>query len=112
MDQKIKNYAHLLETFLKEEAEGKMIPGIEFQVIIDRTNRHFQLIQTGWYEKCFIHNIVFHFVIKADGKVWLLVNNTDMLVAEEMVKRGIPASDIVLGFHPINVRKHTGFAVS
>ncbi|NUO02379.1 MAG: XisI protein [Saprospiraceae bacterium] len=29
-----------------------------------------------------------------------------------MIKRGVPASDMVIAFHPVNVRQFTGFAVS
>ncbi len=112
MDKKIKDYQRILEAFLNEEAASKMIPGIEFQVVADTRNNHFQLVETGWYEKRFIHSVVFHFHIKPDGKVWLLANNTDTLVAEELVKRGIPASDVVLAFHPESVRPFTGFAAA
>jgi hypothetical protein len=112
MDKKIKKYQQVLEAFLQEEADSKIIPGIEFQVITDTKNNHFQLVETGWYEKQFIHSVVFHFQIKLDGKIWLLANNTDILVAEELVKKGVPASDIVIGFHPESVRQFTGFAVA
>jgi hypothetical protein len=112
MDKKIKKYQLLLEAFLKEEANSKMIPGIEFQVITDTLHHHYQLIETGWYEKQFIHSVLFHFHIKPDGKIWLLANNTDMLIAEELVKKGVPAGDIVIGFHPEHVRGSTGFAVA
>jgi len=112
MDKKIKKYQQVLEAFLQEEASSKTIPGIEFQVITDTRNNHFQLVETGWYEKQFVHSVVFHFQIKFDGKIWLLANNTDMLVAEELVKIGVPAADIVIGFHPESVRQFTGFAVA
>lgn len=112
MDKKIIKYQKLLEAFLREEAADKMIPGIEFQVITDTIHHHYQLIETGWYEKQFIHSVLFHFHIKSDGKIWLLANNTDILVAEELVKKGVPASDIVIGFHPEHMRARTGFAVA
>lgn len=112
MDKKIKKYQQVLEAFLQEEADSKTIPGIEFQVITDTRNNHFQLVETGWYEKQFIHSVIFHFQIKPEGKIWLLANNTDILVAEELVKKGVPASDIVIGFHPESVRQFTGFAVA
>lgn len=112
MDKTVKNYQKILEVFLTEEAQSKSIPGIEFQVVTDTRHNHFQLVETGWYDKQYIHSIVFHFQIKPDGKVWILANNTDTLIAEELVKRGIPAGNIVLGFHPANVRPYTGFAVA
>ena len=112
MDKKIKNYQKLLENFLEKESKDTVIPDIEFQVIVDKQHNHFQLVETGWYEKRYIHSVVFHFQIKPNGKIWLLANNTDILVAEELMKQGIPASDIVIGFHPISVRPLTGFAVA
>ncbi len=112
MDKKIKAYQLIIESFLQEEADSKTIPGIEFQVITDLRNHHFQLVETGWYEKRYIHQVVFHFQIKPDGKVWIWANNTDVLVAEELMRRGIPASDLVLAFHPVSVRQYTGFAVA
>ena len=112
MATSINEYQQILQAFLQEEADSKTIPGIEFQVITDTRNNHFQLVETGWYEKQFIHSVIFHFQIKPDGKIWLLANNTDILVAEELVKKGVSASDIVIGFHRESVRQFTGFAVA
>lgn len=112
MDKKIKTYQTILENFLKEESNDNVIPEIEFHVIADKDNNHFQLVETGWYEKRYIYSVIFHFHIKSNGKIWILANNSDILIAEELIKRGIPASDIVIGFHPVNVRQFTGFAVA
>ncbi len=112
MDKKMKNYQNILQNFLQEEAKDKEIPGIEFQLIVDKHNNHFQLVETGWYEKQYIHSVIFHFHIKPDGKIWILANNTDILVGEELIKRGIPASNMVIGFHPVNVRQFTGYATA
>jgi len=112
MDKKIKNYQAILEKYLQEEANDKVIQGIEFQVIADKQNNHFQLVETGWYDNHYIHSVIFHFQIKSNGKIWLLINNSDILVADELMKRGVPASDIVLGFQPEKVRPYTGFATA
>jgi XisI protein len=112
MDRKIKKYQKILIDFLVSESESKSIENIDFQVVTDIKHNHFQLIETGWYEKRFIYQVIFHFDINANGKVWILVNNTDILVAEELIKKGIPSSDIVLGFHPAHVRQYTGYAVA
>jgi hypothetical protein len=111
MDKKVKAYAKTIENYLQREANESSIPGIEFQVIIDAQNNHLQLVETGWYENRFIHFMLYHFQIKNDGKIWLWANETDNPVAEELVKMGIPASDIVIGFHSASVRKFTEFAV-
>jgi hypothetical protein len=112
MDKTIKQYQQIIKTFLQEECAGRAIPGIDSQVIIDPTNHHLQLVEAGWYDKTYIYAVVYHFRIKPDGKVWLLANNSDVLVAEELIKRGIPASAIVIGFHPVHVRQFTHFATA
>ncbi|MFD2572909.1 element excision factor XisI family protein [Spirosoma soli] len=52
-----------------------------------------------------------HFDI-INGKVWLQVNNTDRELTDELIDLNVRQEDIVLAFHPENLRKHTGFAVS
>jgi XisI protein len=112
MVRKIKKYQQLLEKFLQTELPENQSDEIGYQVITDMKNNHFQLIEMGWYETKFIYRVAIHLSIKPSGKVWLWVNNTDTLVAEELVKLGILASDIVLGFHSVGVRQYTGFAVA
>lgn len=112
---KIKKYQTIIQNLLKSEASVSVptMPKIEYQVITDKENNHFQLVMTGWDAKDhFVYSVLFHFDIKQNGKVWILVNNTDILVAEELIKRGILKSDIVLGFHSELVRPHTGYAVA
>ncbi len=66
----------------------------------------------GWITPIrYVDNLLIHIQIKPDGKVWLLENNTEMRVAEELVERGVPRMDIVLGFHPLQYRGLTGYAV-
>jgi hypothetical protein len=112
MDNKIEKYQKIIEEFLTLEANDRQYPDIELQVVTDTKHNHYQLAEVGWDDKYYVYRILFHLDIKPDGKVWLAANNTDVLVAEELVKRGIPASDIVLGFQPPYVRPHTGFAVA
>lgn len=112
MDRKIKRYQTILESFLKEEMAGRNVPGIDIQLVSDTRDKHFQIVESGWYEKRYIYNVLYHFQIKPDGKVWLLVNNTEEQVAEQLVKKGIPAADLVIGFHPVSMRPYTGFAVA
>jgi hypothetical protein len=111
MVRKLKKYQHCIENFLEEEAADRNTPNVTWEVVTDTKHHHYQLVETGWYNKKHIYRVLFHLQIKDNAKVWLLVNNTDILVAEELVKKGIIPSDIVLGFQPENVRQYTGFAV-
>jgi hypothetical protein len=57
-----------------------------------------------------VHGSVVHIDIIGD-KVWLQYDGTNLLVADELIAAGIPREDIVLAFHPADVRPPTGFAV-
>lgn len=110
---KIEKYQAIIEALLEEYAaqmpQGNDMP--ENQVISDHKRRHYQLFTVGWENDQYIQFPVFHFDIR-NGKVWIQVNNTDILIAEELMQRGIPKSDIVLGLqHPL-MREESGFAVA
>lgn len=111
MDKKSRQYLKILTTFLEEEVASRTIENIDYQLIIDKKNGHYQLMQVGWVGTRFLYDVLYHFQVKIDGKIWLLANNTEFPVAEELVKQGIPATSIVIAFHPIGVRPMTGFAV-
>jgi hypothetical protein len=53
---------------------------------------------------------VLHLDIK-DQKIWIQHDGTEIGIADELVKLGVPKSDIVLAFHEPLVRQYTDFAV-
>lgn len=85
--------------------------GIATQVIADKMTRHYLLLRFGWNKERHVHYTPFHFNIE-DNKVWIQLNNTEAQVADELMKRGIPKSAIVLAFHPKELRVYTGFAIA
>lgn len=110
---KITQYEKYITDFLREYSSEKPVnlPKVENQVIIDSTNHHYLLLRVGWNDKEFIHHCVFHFDIK-DEKIWLQQNWTEVLVADILVEKGVPKSDIVLGFEPDFMRPYSGFAAA
>ncbi|MEM7658786.1 MAG: XisI protein [Bacteroidota bacterium] len=97
--------------FLHEYAEGyDQDPDdpILTQIISDKENNHYQLVRVGWRDRMFHHFCLFHFDI-IDEKIWIQANNTEVMVGDELVKRGVPKQEIVLGFQPVYARVHTGF---
>ena len=109
---KITEYRNIIQDLLTEIGSHKSHSlEIETQLIFDTTRDHYQILKTGWrgYERTY--GISIHIDIK-DGKVWIEQNNTDLLIAEELVEKGIPKSDIVLAFHAPYKRKYTDYAVA
>ncbi len=110
---KVTQYQNIIIGLLNEYAElGTSAPGLSRQVITDKDHNHFQLVTVGWREgKHFVYIVAFHFDI-LEGKVWIQQNNTEAQIADELVERGVPKSDIVIGFQPPVVREMSGFALS
>lgn len=113
MDSQIDSYASIIKQCLDEFAT-RMNGGrsVDYELITDDVHHHYQVIRTGWSKDVFDYNVVLHFQIKSTGKVWLLVNNTDLLVTDDLIEMGIPKSDIVIGFLPEFMRPYSGFAVA
>ena len=112
--QQIKRYESLILQFLSEH-QDKSVETEAYQkmVVTDRENHHYQLLALGWLTPSnFVDNLLIHLHIKPDGKVWLFENNTELHVAEELVKRGIAKTDLVLGFHPPQYRALSGYAAA
>jgi XisI protein len=58
-----------------------------------------------------VHGCLIHLDI-IDGKIWVQRDETEDGVTYELVDAGIPKDQIVLGFHPADVRPHTGYAIA
>ena len=110
---KVTQYQQIICDLLKEYAAVKksLTPNVKAQALIDKENHHYQLIAIGWHNNRFVYTIAFHFDI-IDGKVWIQQNNTDTLIADELMERGIPKSEIVLGFISEKARIYSGFAMA
>lgn len=67
----------------------------------------------GWHGNDIrrIHHPLVHLDL-IDGKVWIQRDGTEEGIAYDLEAAGIPKSDIVLAFHPIAVRPHTGYAAA
>ena len=113
MDRKIKKYGKIITAWLFDFVQRRVnTPDAVYELIADDVRHQYQVVRTGWLEERFYHTIVFHLQIKENGKVWLLVNNTDLLITDDFIQSGIPKSDIVLGFLPESVRAYTGYALA
>jgi hypothetical protein len=115
MSDKIERYQQAILDLLTEHQTGFQTYSwgtYEDWAVVDKEHRHYQLVSTGWQNGRHFLDIVFHLSIKPDGKVWIQANNSDILVARELVDKGVPKSDIVLGFHAEKLRHLTDYAVA
>ena len=86
----LENYRNLVKQILTEY--GQISPsdsGVENTTIFDLENDRYILLSLGWSKGRRIHYCVMHIDI-IDTQVWIQANNTDRLIAEELVAAGIP----------------------
>ncbi len=112
---KVRNHEQILIKYLEELAHKEntsLGAGPETYVIADTKNHQYQLTYMGWHERKYYFNVLMHFSIKPDGKIWLQQNNTEILIGPALEEKGVAKSDIVVGFRPEYLRAMTGYAVA
>lgn len=109
--EKIAKYRTYIQQLLKEYAAGSPADNeVETELIFDRERDHYQVVYTGWKNRQSMYGCVLHLDIK-NSKIWVQYDGTEIGIANELVKLGVPKEDIVLAFHEPFVRPYTGFAV-
>ena len=108
---RLERYRDIVRQVIEEYARYKPSHGeIETEAIVDRDRDHYEVMHVGWDNGRRVHGSVVHIDIR-DGKVWIQYDGTSRPVADELLAAGIPREDIVLGFHPTELRPLTEFAV-
>lgn len=110
MDKSLKYEQAILNLFEEYATFWRTNTGVENHIIADKERHRYQLILVGWQDgKRYVHSVAFHIEI-IDGRIWIHQNNTEALIADELIAKGVQKSDIILGFIPPNERIYTGFA--
>ena len=106
---KLNHYREIVRRIIEEYASFKPSHGkIDTEAIIDTNRDHYEVMHVGWDGVRRVHGSVVHIDIH-DEKIWIQYDGTNRPVAEELEAAGVPREDIVLAFHPAELRKHTGY---
>jgi hypothetical protein len=98
----------VLETYTKiPYSHGEIV----CQSVFDENTDRYLLVTLGWDKNKRIHGCLIHLDI-INGKIWVQRDETEDGVTYELMAAGIPKDSIVLGFHPADVRPHTGYAIA
>jgi XisI protein len=111
---KVINYKNIVRTLSQYIASiSPSDANVETQLIMDDERGHYLLYSVGWEKNDYREYAPFvHIDIKSDGKVWIQHDGTDLKIAFMLVEKGIPKSDIVLGFRsPFRRQEISEFAV-
>jgi hypothetical protein len=99
---KLQQYRQIIQQVLTEQAHPYSHSNdVETEIVCDIEHDHYQLA----------YSLILHFDIR-DGKIWIQYNGTETAIAQVLTDRGVPASDIVLGFHSPFKRQFSGYAVT
>ena len=108
---RVDDYRKIVKEILaKYRGYASFFDGVEDQLIFDTENDHYQLAKVGWSGQKRFFGSVIHIDIK-DGKVWIQHDGTEHGIANDLLERGVPKEDIVLGFHHPFQRQFDGFAM-
>lgn len=108
----LNDYQNVIKVLLGESiAESSDDADFETQLICDRERDHYQLVSLGWQGHRRFYSVLIHLDIK-DGKVWIQRNDTDRLIAQELMALGVRREDIILGLQPAYARADTGYSVA
>jgi len=83
------------------------------QTIFDRTHDRYVLMNVGWEQIAGRKERVYYPLIQIDlidGKFWIQHDGTDVGIAKELERGGIPKTRIVLAFREPEVRPYTEYA--
>ncbi len=98
MDKTIKYQHAILELFKEYDKFWGHSGGLQNRIIADTQQNAFVMIAFGWQnEESYTHLLCFHIEI-INGKVWVRENNTEALIVNELIEKGVAAEDIILGF--------------
>ncbi len=107
---RIETYRKAIQTALREFASIPYSYGdLQLQTVFDTADDHYLLIVLGQEGLKRVHGCLIHIDI-INQKIWIRRDETETGVAQELLNAGIAKEEIVLGFHPPEIRRQTGFA--
>jgi hypothetical protein len=102
----------LLEALLAEHARVPYANAdIEIQTVFDHERDHYLVMLVGRQGRRRVHGCLIH-VDLIENKFWIQRDGTEYGIARELEDAGIPRDQIVLAWHPPELRKHTDYAVA
>lgn len=90
---------------------GSNYSSVDYQLIIDDKNNHYQLVAIGWEND----NRIFYVIFQSDiinDKIWIQEDNTEDGLAALLAGKGIAKKEVVLAYFPEYHRKYTEYAVA
>ena len=103
---RVERYRQIVRTFLEEYAQESVSPNenVTAELVFDEKRDRYLLVQVGWQGARRIYGCPIQIDI-IENKVWLQHNSTEVFVDQELIARGIPEDDMVLGLQSPRIRE-------
>lgn len=98
MEQTVAYYQHVIKQLLLQY-EQLVTDRSDVVLLFDDEHMHYMALRIGWLNQRRIHFSLVHIEI-SDDIVIIQCNNTEDLIAAELIELGIPPERIRLGFLP------------
>ncbi len=109
---KLRKLSQIIYPILKEYADLPYRYGdLKHKLIMSDDLTNYLLMTIGWEDDIRVHGCLVHLEI-IDDKIWIHRDGLEDGIANDLVRAGIPKNQIVLGFHPPEIRRLTEFAVN
>jgi hypothetical protein len=111
---KLTHYQNIIKQILTEYQEiSAQFPedDVDEELMFDDQRHQYLWFNIGWKQGKRVKGISVYIRIKNE-KIYIEEDWTEEGVATELMRLGVPASDIVLAFQPPEVRQYTEFAIA
>ena len=113
MDNAINQYQQIIKQVLTEYVEymADDTSQTEDVLLFDDENKAYSLFNVGWQNGRRIQ-IMIVLMRVVGGKIYVEEDNSDYDFVEQLLTAGIRSRDIVLAWHPPEMRSHTEYAIA
>lgn len=113
---KLEEYRKIVKQLIEEyeklcNSPNSLPSETEDHILFDEQRDRYMLFATGWWKKERIHSANLYIRLH-NGKIYIEEDWTEDGIANELLRAGVPKEDIVLAFHPPEMRPYTEFAVT
>jgi len=111
---RISTYRAIVKEVLQCQAERMQRlpqPMVETELSFDETHDNYLLLNVGWTKqgRMLVPAI---YIRLHNEKIWVENDWTEAGIVDALIERGVPTQDIVLAFHPPEMRAYTEFALA
>jgi hypothetical protein len=96
---KIKKYKDILQAEMEYQATKTLYkaPNVHRHLVVNEDKTDFVLFSYGWKDGAYIYTVLHHLQLRED-KIWVLKNNTTVLLDDIFIEEGVDRNDIEIAW--------------